>query len=1048
MTKKIFSMALSALLVCVLFVTGKEVHALHEGFTATELADTQNITVDGTKDAAWDSATAFSLDTVRQYNLNGGANNPNPATGQISVMYNSSKLYLFAEITDSTKLSTVSAWDPFNILEYDSYKYNADYLNIQLDIKHNNPTDYGQGWGASYNDGKDVAAHFELAAGAGELTYSANGSTGWVYDTSNELFTLSEYATTHSTIYSVATETGYTFEMVIDLSEAGVTDFAAGKTIGLYVGYWDRYDSCGGSWGEQSLTTTAFEWNNYEPWKGPGWLPEVTFVGSSVSGDDNGETPEPTPTVPTATQTHETIGAADGVKDDAYNAATVIPVTHVAWESENPTPATANMYLLWDASYLYVFVEVTDETYYGYQEGAWLETRDALEMIVDLYHNTSYTGGYGGDYRGDKMCEGYYKIAAGVGAASVDSTVQGTHWMWDDQKNNGSYASALTETGYTVEYKIALGKDAAEYMVADREIGVGVKIYDKHADDKDTSKTVLEGKNDGQHEKPANLSTVKLVGTEKPVEPDPVVPSGFTATDLGNLPISVDGVKDAAWTCANPISVDQVRKLYLFNSAKSNANPATGNVSVMFTGNKLYIFAEVTDSTRDMNNMSAWDAYGLNSYNSYKYHADHLDIYLDIKHDDPTNYGQAWGSAYNNGKDVAGHFELAAGAGNLTYSADGSTGWLYEPFADGQFSLAQYAVNHSTMYSVATETGYTFEMVIDLSEAGIADFLVGKTIGLYVGYYDRYETSDAAGNWGEQSVTTTSFAFNNYEPWNGPGWLPEVTFVANTATEGLDEVKSAAKAELEAYKSADLYRPAEKDALAAAIEAGKTAIDGAISEADLENILAAAKAEIDLIKTAAQLDAEEAIQALADAKTAAKAEIESYKSVDDYRTAEGVTYLTVVDNAKTAIDGAESIEDVNAVLATAKTAIDSIKTKAQYEAEEQAAAEAEAAKALADAKTAAKAELDSYKSLEGLSDEQKAEVASKITEGKAAIDAATSTDAVASALAAAKAELDAITPIPAPANTGCFGSVTATVFAMFALFAFVLVLRKKKELVK
>ena len=66
----------------------------------------------------------------RQGHLNdGNADNPNPATGKISVMYTSSKLYLFAEITDSTKLTNVSAWDPFNVLEYDSYKYNTDYLN-------------------------------------------------------------------------------------------------------------------------------------------------------------------------------------------------------------------------------------------------------------------------------------------------------------------------------------------------------------------------------------------------------------------------------------------------------------------------------------------------------------------------------------------------------------------------------------------------------------------------------------------------------------------------------------------------------------------------------------------------------------------------------------------------------------------------------------------------------------------------------------------------------------------------------------------------------
>ena len=169
------------------------------------------------------------------------------------------------------------------------------------------------------------------------------------------------------------------------------------------------------------------------------------------------------------------------------------------------------MYLLWDDSYLYVFVEVIDYKHYGYEAGTWLENRDALEMIVDLYHNTSYTGGYGGDYRADKMCEGYYKIAAGVGQGMVDSTVQGAHWMWDDQKHNGSYASVLTDDGYTVEYKIALGRHVSEFMVADREIGVGVKVYDKHDDNKNGSVTVLEAKNDGQADGPQYLSSVKLV---------------------------------------------------------------------------------------------------------------------------------------------------------------------------------------------------------------------------------------------------------------------------------------------------------------------------------------------------------------------------------------------------------------------------------------------------------------------------------------------------------------------------------------------------------
>lgn len=371
MAKKIFLSFLCTMMTYVLFATTNKAYAMYEGFTATELSSTETIVVDGTKDTVWENATSFNLNKIRQTYLNDETKaNTNCATGTISVMYNSSKLYLFAEINDSTKLNNVSAWDPFNGLEYDSYKYNTDYLNIQLDIKHSDPTNYDQAWGSTYNDGKAVAAHFELAAGAGELTYSADGTSGWVYDTSNEMFTLSEYAKTHSTIYSVSTDTGYTYEMVLDLSEAGVTDFAAGKTIGLYVGYWDRFESSGGTWGEQSLTTTEFQFDNYEPWNGPGWLPEVTFKG--------------VPSSITATRTDKTI-TADGIKDSAYNNAMGIEVSHVAWENENVTPATATMYLLWDTSYLYVFVDVVDDSYYAYQEGTWLEHRDALEMIVDLY---------------------------------------------------------------------------------------------------------------------------------------------------------------------------------------------------------------------------------------------------------------------------------------------------------------------------------------------------------------------------------------------------------------------------------------------------------------------------------------------------------------------------------------------------------------------------------------------------------------------------------------------------------------------------------------
>ena len=203
------------------------------------------------------------------------------------------------------------------------------------------------------------------------------------------------------------------------------------------------------------------------------------------------------------------LAQADGIKDEAYNLTTAIPVNVVTHDNGNAAPATANMYLLWDNSYIYMFAEVTDSKHYAYDANSWLETRDAFEMMIDLYHKADYwLNGYGGEYRdefygsGAKMCEGLYKIAAGVNKATVDTHIQGTNWMYDAEKNNGSYYSSLTETGYTVEMKISVGQDANRYLQTGREIGLGVKVYDKYSDEAHSSVTTLEEKNDRQTEGP------------------------------------------------------------------------------------------------------------------------------------------------------------------------------------------------------------------------------------------------------------------------------------------------------------------------------------------------------------------------------------------------------------------------------------------------------------------------------------------------------------------------------------------------------------------
>lgn len=89
------------------------------------------------------------------------------------------------------------------------------------------------------------------------------------------------------------------------------------------------------------------------------------------------------------------------------------------------------------------------------------------------------------------------------------------------------------------------------------------------------------------------------------------------------------------------------------------------------------------------------------------------------------------------------------------------------------------------------------------------------------------------------------------------GKLNAVKTKAMYEQEETEAAKESAKAELEAYKNADDYRAAQKEALAAAVEAGKTAIENASDVAGVQAALGAAKTAIDGIKTDAQLSAEE-----------------------------------------------------------------------------------------------------------------------------------------------------------------------------------------------
>ena len=153
------------------------------------------------------------------------------------------------------------------------------------------------------------------------------------------------------------------------------------------------------------------------------------------------------------------------------------------------------------------------------------------------------------------------------------------------------------------------------------------------------------------------------------------------------------------------------------------------------------------------------------------------------------------------------------------------------------------------------------------------------------------------------------------------------------------------------------------------------------------SVLEAAEAKLAELKAA---------DALAQAKADAKAELASYADSNNYREAEQELLATALENGNDDIDGANTIARVEEALDEAKAAIDEIKTKAQYEAEEAAA------------RLAAKAELAAYKDADDYREAEQTLLANAISDGNTAIDAATSIAGVEEALANAKGVIDAI----------------------------------------
>jgi len=483
-----------------------------------------------------------------------------------------------------------------------------------------------------------------------------------------------------------------------------------------------------------------------------------------------------------ATKTATALGAADGIKDDAYNSTHPIPISTFTHVNNNESSATANMYLLWDSSYLYMYAEIKDDNYYGYNSEEYLENNDAFELMVDLYHETDYWfDGYGGEYRnewygsGAKMCEGMYKIAAGVENATVGTTIQGTFYMWDANKDNGSYYSKTTEDGYTVEYKIAIGQDASTYLKKDREIGIGVKIYDRFDDTNSVSITTIENKNDNQTLTPKSLSHVVLSeGEATPTQRDIVNLEGrdnYIARKTDNY-IIADGIKDLAWNDAKAIDLVYVRQF-------ANENIGRMTIYMLWDDDYFYLFAEINDNT--VNPCPTSDSFNYFNYDTVGFC---LDLLRDttVPNFDTGDYKTSvgFGGQYRGepGPMCEGFWAVSRGANDLTIG----THWM----CDDSNTRAQ-----SSFASVSNENGYTVEMKIYAGNDKERFMQEDRKIGVGLNVSDQFAENEKGPGTVSQGVLDNKNFPNNDRAFGkvwaqGPSALSEVTLVGYESNESFE----------------------------------------------------------------------------------------------------------------------------------------------------------------------------------------------------------------------------------------------------------------------
>ena len=173
-----------------------------------------------------------------------------------------------------------------------------------------------------------------------------------------------------------------------------------------------------------------------------------------------------------ANKTSENI-TVDGQKDAAYDYTYEIEIKTV---SEGKPLATGKAYIMWDDSYLYLFVEVTDADVTTEQRGEPYKN-DSVELWISTCRTLPTSGAWGDANRPyhDYCGEGGFRVV------SCNNNLSGQHWMYDWADGvSRQTAAVITETGYNVEMKIGWSTFAEVENKAGEMINIVLNINDNN----------------------------------------------------------------------------------------------------------------------------------------------------------------------------------------------------------------------------------------------------------------------------------------------------------------------------------------------------------------------------------------------------------------------------------------------------------------------------------------------------------------------------------------------------------------------------------------